>query len=182
MAGHIGDMVSQEWNTPQYIVDQLNWFWPDGIDLDPCDNEHSILNPKMAFRLPHIDGLNAYWDIPEVKSIFVNPPYGRDTERGTSIADWVEKADHTYVRGAFSNPVEVIMLIPASPETKFWFDYIWYGSAGAVCFLKGRVKHDLHGEPAKASSTKGSAVVYWGRRFGDFEEAFGPLGYCVSLL
>ena len=39
MGGHIKDMVSQHWNTPDWILNGV-WRTFDGtIDLDPCDNE-----------------------------------------------------------------------------------------------------------------------------------------------
>lgn len=169
MSGAIIDMVSQHWNTPEYILERVRAVFGnrgayDGqVDLDPCSNEHSTVGARVSFALP-IDGLAQSWE--GYESMFINPPYGRDRERGTSIEDWVKKASES------NTPC--IMLIPASTETTFWFDYIW-PTYDAICFLRGRVKFLLNGEP-KAASTKGSALIYWGpdkQRFKDFFEDIG---------
>lgn len=182
MSGHIGDMVSQHWNTPQWLVDLSREALGGHIDLDPCSNEHSVVGARFSFGLPDKDGLKEDWEVVEgtyVRSVFINPPYGKDKERGTSIADWIKKAcmldrtgDHT---GRYPRQ---ILVIPASTETDAWDKYIW-GDCDAICFLKGRVKFLLEGQE-KASSTKGTAVVYYGTEEQRFKEVFKPYGAVIT--
>lgn len=57
-------------------------FYGGSINLDPCSNEYSVVNAETEYRLPEHDGLKESWNYP---NIFVNPPYGIDKERGTTI-------------------------------------------------------------------------------------------------
>ena len=57
--------------------------------LDPCSNRHSTVRATVEYSLPEIDGLSASWNYP---TIFVNPPYGRDRERGITFETGSENA------------------------------------------------------------------------------------------
>lgn len=196
MAGHIGDMKSQHWNTPTYILEAVRGCFGGRIQLDPCDNEWSTTDAIVSYKLPK-DGLKESWLIcpndvvsdgmflhpnghVRFSNVFCNPPYGLDKERHTSIADWIEKAHDTYRLAVKEGlPMEIVLLIPASTETDFWFDYIWSG-ARAICFIHGRVSHPLEGKKS-AGSTKGSALVYWGNDVPHFEANCRDLGRVVIL-
>ncbi len=82
-------------------------------DFDPCPNN------------PTFDGLEIEW--PKGKPIFVNPPYTRG-----QISKWVKKCHDLYLEG-----YDIIMLIPAYTDTKYFHDYI-YGIANLE-FLRGRL-------------------------------------------
>ncbi len=176
MAGHINDMVSQHWNTPQYIVDAVRTVFPR-LDFDPCDNEFSTTGATFHCYLPENDGLKMPWfneDI-GIETIFCNPPYGRDKERKTSIADWVKKSYDESVLGA-----NVILLIPAATEATFWFKYIW-PYFKHICFVKGRVKFPIEGRGTGAS-TKGSAIILFSSDeeiASRFKNTFEKLGYVL---
>jgi phage N-6-adenine-methyltransferase len=176
MSGHIGDMVSQHWNTPANILAAVAATFGGQIDLDPCDNEYSLTNARISYKLPGNDGLHRSWKVAldgtEIRNVFCNPPYGRDPERKTSIADWVERA---YGYGCDDDGPEVILLIPSSTETGFWHEYIW-PHADAICFIKGRIAFPLAGEK-KAAATKGTAIIYYGKSRKKFVDAFSHLGY-----
>ena len=82
----------------------------DNIELDPCSNEFSIVKSNIKFTLPMNDGLLSEWNF---KTIFVNPPYGADRERGTTIKDWLRKcADAHKIYGS-----EILALIPVATNT-----------------------------------------------------------------
>mgnify|MGYP006972984471 CR=1 FL=1 len=57
----------------------------DKVEFDPCSNKDSIVNAGIEIILPD-DGLKQKWSY---KTIFVNPPFGRDFERKTTIKDWI---------------------------------------------------------------------------------------------
>ena len=174
MAGHIGDTVSQHWNTPPRILKLIYEMWPF-VDLDPCSNEHSIVKSRSRIQLPG-DGLKVNWT--KYETVFCNPPYGRDKKRGTSIEDWIYKAylssNNSFLR------TEIILLIPAATETDFWDEYVWHGASDAICFIKGRVNFMLNGKTTPGFSSRGSALVYHGIHTERFKGIFKKLGAVID--
>ena len=119
--------LSQNWCTPPKYVDAIRRFFSGTIALDPCSNEHSIVRAEVEYSLPHTDGLAASWNFP---TVFVNPPYGSDRERGTTIRDWLRKCAETHAK----HGTEVLALVPVATNTRHWKLYVW-GAATAVAFL-----------------------------------------------
>ena len=79
-AGRTVNAQNQSWGTPKKYVDAVKRFFGGNISLDPCSNEFSIVNAIVEYRLPNKDGLKESWNFP---TIYVNPPYGSDRERGS---------------------------------------------------------------------------------------------------
>lgn len=162
---NIADKV--DWNTPPKYVDAVVEVLGE-VDLDPCSNEHSLLDAKTKYILPN-DGLSLTWDFPRV---FVNPPYGRDSERKTSILDWVKKAVEAHKKYGS----EVILLIPVATNTKHFKDYIFVDSK-AICFLADtRLKFYTNGEEYSKGAPMACCVVYLGDNQNKFEEVFSKFG------
>ena len=68
--------------------------------------------------LPQHDGLKEEWNS---MTIYVNPPYGSDRERGTTIKDWLYKCVESHKKyGA-----DVIALVPVAPNTGHWKNYVF---------------------------------------------------------
>lgn len=164
MAGHIPDSKSIDWCTPEKIWSPIDQFF-NGIDLDPCSNPHSTVPAINRICLPD-DGLEEQW----FGKVFVNPPYGRE------LKNWVIKGIGEYLVG---NAQEVIFLIPAYVDTKIWQNGI-FGKASALCFLNGRLKFELNGEPAQ-SAPMPCALVYIGSRSKQFITAFRQLGFTMEI-
>jgi hypothetical protein len=174
------------------------------IELDPCSNEHSLVDAVYEFQLPLSNGLKEPW---HYRTIFVNPPYGRSylhpscnsladnlgdgvfrcsqcctllsrkEVEGSSIADWVEECVVAHKLHA----AEVIALIPAAVGTAHFYDFVWH-NATSVCFPKGRLK--FGGEPLDGSSNVAPMDVclpYWGLFPDRFERIFSSLGKVVQL-
>ena len=94
----------EEYQTPKWLYDRLDSEFH--FNLDPCTSHDNPLGTKYFFT-KQIDGLAQSWDF--VKSIYINPPYGRD------IRKWLSKA-YTSLQ---LNPDQVIvMLLPARTDTK----------------------------------------------------------------
>ena len=85
---HKPSNTSQDWCTPPKYVDAVRYFFGGAVGLDPCSNNHSTVRADVEWSLPEVDGLFPPWNYP---TIFVNPPYGRDSMRRTSIFDWLSK-------------------------------------------------------------------------------------------
>ena len=87
-AGRNVNTKSKDWCTPKKYVDAVKKVFGGSIHLDPASNEYSIVKAMVEYSLPHKDGLKESWNYP---TIYLNPPYGLDKERGTSIKQWLER-------------------------------------------------------------------------------------------
>ncbi len=168
------ESLSRHWCTPPKYVDAIREFFGGIIALDPCSNCYSIVNAEVEYALPNVDGLNASWDYP---TVFINPPYGRDRKRGTSILDWLKKA-------ALANRYhgsEVLALIPVAPNTKHWKCCI-FGAATAIAFLYDtRLKFLVDGKSGGKGAPMACAMVYWGPMYRRFEKHFLPFGAVCDI-
>lgn len=107
-----------DWETPQWLFDELNNEFQ--FTLDVCA---TVDNTKcLEYFSPEVDGLVQEWH----GTCWMNPPYGRD------IVKWMKKAYESWLQG-----VTVVCLVPARTDTAWWHDY---AMCGEVRFLRGRVK------------------------------------------
>lgn len=158
---------STDWNTPVKYAEVIHKMF-NPLELDPCSNAGSIIKAKTRFLLPQ-DGLKETWNY---KTVFVNPPYGRDIESKTSIYNWFEKSYHSYLEyGA-----EILMLVPVATNTKHWKDYV-FGKA-AICFLKDtRLKFRINGSENNKGCPTACAMIYYGNNYARFVKIFSDYGY-----
>ncbi len=168
------ESISQNWCTPPKYVYAIREFFKDSIDLDPCSNRHSVVNAAVEYSLPDVDGLQASWNFPRV---FVNPPYGRDRERGTTIRDWLRKcAEANAVHGS-----EVLALVPVATNTRHWKQWV-FGAATAVAFLYDtRLRFLVNGKDVGKGAPMSCAMVYWGSHYETFETRFIRFGAVVDV-
>ncbi len=173
-AGRTLNTVSQEWGTPEKYVNAVREFFGGYIDLDPCSNEYSIVHAKTEYQLPENDGLFESWNF---ASIYVNPPYGIDKERGTSIKKWLGKCAMAHIE----HKSEVLALVPVATNTGHWKNYV-FGIATGVCFLYDtRLKFLINGENGGKGAPMSCAMVYWGRDFDRFFSIFSKFGAVIDL-
>jgi hypothetical protein len=172
-AGRKVNSLSQHWGTPEKYVRPVKRFFGQ-IDLDPCSNPYSIVGAKTEFLLPDRDGLKERWNY---YRIYVNPPYGRDRQRGTSIADWLRKCAEA--RREFKS--EILALVPVATNTRHWKRYV-FGAATGVCFLSDtRLKFLVQGKSGGKGAPMSCAMVYWGQHYKRFFEVFIEYGAVVDL-
>ena len=173
-AGRKNTDNNKEWGTPIKIINSVAILWNGEISLDPCSNDYSLVKAKREIKLP-LDGLKENWGL--YSTIFVNPPYGKDYERKTNIANWIEKCCETNWR--YQN--EVIALIPVATNTKHWKNYIW-GKAKSICFLyDSRLKFLENGVENKKGAPMACCLVYWGKYPLSFKIHFSHLGYVTTI-
>lgn len=170
-AGRKINTDSQDWCTPPKYVDAVRRFF-GVIHLDPCSNTNSIVNAKHEYILPKIDGLKASWDFP---TIYVNPPYGLDKKRHTSIRDWIRKCAEAY----HNHDSHVLALIPVAVNTRHWKEYI-FGRANSVCFLADTRLKFINGHNDKGAPMA-CAMVYWGPNTKKFYDHFSKFGAVIDL-
>jgi|TARA_Y100000296_G_C5157648_1_gene250044 site-specific DNA-methyltransferase (adenine-specific) len=110
------------WETPQDFFDKLDEHY--NFDLDPC------ATPETAkcdvYYTEADDGLTQSWG--PNRTVFVNPPYGRD------IKKWIQKG----YEESRKDKMIVAMLLPARTDTSYWHDYCM--KASEIYFIRGRLK------------------------------------------
>lgn len=166
--------LSQDWGTPERYVNAIREFFGGKIDLDPCSNEYSIVHARVEYRLPEQDGLAESWRFP---TIYVNPPYGLDKERGTSIKNWL----HHCAKAHEQFGAEVLALVPVATNTGHWKKYV-FGQAAAACFLYDtRLKFLVNGQNGGKGAPMSCAMIYWGHDFKRFFYIFSKFGAVVDF-
>jgi hypothetical protein len=173
-AGRNINTISQEWGTPEKYVDAVREFFGGHIDLDPCSNEYSIVHAKTEYQLPRHDGLLKSWQFP---TIYVNPPYGIDKERRTSIKNWLRKCAMTHN----DCKSEILALVPVATNTAHWKNFV-FGQAAGICFLYDtRLKFLVNGETGGKGAPMSCAMIYWGRDYERFFSVFCKFGAVVDI-
>ncbi len=168
------EQLSQHWCTPPKYSNAVRRFFSGKIDLDPCSNQWSIIDAETEFSLPHQDGLLEDWNYP---TIYVNPPYGADRDRGTTIRDWLRKCEESHRK----YQSEILALVPVATNTRHWKFYV-FGTATAVAFLYDtRLRFLVNGEDGGKGAPMSCAMVYWGPRYEDFENQFLQFGAVVDI-
>src|SRR5574344_125668 len=165
---------SQNWCTPPKYVEAVKSVFNGKIDLDPCSNKESIVHATVEFILPKKDGLLEDWNY---QTIYINPPYGADRNRKTTIKDWLNKC--AYTREKYKS--EIIALIPVATNTVHWKNFI-FGKANAICFLYDtRLKFLVNGNTDNKGAPMACAMIYWGDHLNKFTEIFQEFGAVVNI-
>ncbi len=173
-AGRHVNTLSQSWGTPLKYINAVKGFWNGHIGLDPCSNEYSLVNADVEFRLPEKDGLEEEWNS---DTVYVNPPYGADRERGTTIKNWLAKC----VEANREFGADVIALIPVAPNTGHWKNFV-FGKADAICFLYDtRLRFLENGKDSGKGAPMACCLVYWGNEKERFMEHFMEYGAAVDI-
>lgn len=163
-----------EWGTPQEYLNLVKDVLGI-ISLDPCSNDYSLVDAETNFKLPQNDGLKEKWNY---KTIFVNPPYGRNSTNKTSIKDWLNKC--TEANKTYNS--QIIALIPVATNTKHWQDNIFVNST-SVCFLKvSRLKFLKEGKVYEKGAPMSCAIIYWGNDKNKFKSVFKDYGICMDII
>ena len=125
-AGRVNTNTEKNWFTPEWLFVEIERFF-GVVELDPCWCDGSPVRALVTYALPEQDGLSLPWD---KKTVFVNPPYGRDPVRGTTIKNWLRLCEQAYNEGS-----EVICLCPVATNTSHWKSHV-FPSFSRICFLK----------------------------------------------
>lgn len=172
-AGRTTHSQSQSWCTPPKYVNAVLKMFDGVISLDPCSNQFAITNAETSYILPFHDGLKETWNF---EKIYVNPPYGADYERGTSVKDWISRCCQAHEM----YKSEVLALIPVATNTTHWKKFI-FGKAKAICFLSDtRLKFLINGSLNNKGAPMACAMVYWGENYEKFEKIFSKFGAVVN--
>jgi phage N-6-adenine-methyltransferase len=127
----------QDWETPQFIVNQFGKF-----DLDACAYASTAKAPK--FFTEEDDALTKKWK----GRVWMNPPYGRSLPIWLAYA--LEQSKQDYCD-------EVVCLIPARTDTK-WFHN--YACKGNIRFIKGRIRFKQNGKYKGSPAFPSMIVIF----------------------
>ncbi|MBI9036878.1 MAG: hypothetical protein JEY97_01980 [Bacteroidales bacterium] len=173
-AGRTVNSKSQSWGTPPKYIHVIKKFFGGSIALDPCSNEYSIVHAETEFMLPKNDGLREDWNYP---TIYMNPPYGADRDRGTTIKNWLAKCAISHQK--FGS--EILALVPVATNTGHWKQSV-FGQAKAICFLYDtRLKFLENGSGAGKGAPMACAMIYWGSNYNKFYDMFIEFGAVVDI-
>ena len=173
-AGRQSITNNKDWCTPIKYVEAVKRVWDGKIDLDPCSSIYSVVNATTEFLLPEKDGLLEEWDYP---TVYINPPYGNDKERGTTIRDWFRKIATSYQK--YDN--EMIALVPVATNTSHWKKYV-YPVASSICFLYDtRLKFIIEGTDDNKGAPMSCCAIYYGCDPSLFMEVFSAFGATIPL-
>ena len=163
---------NKHYNTPPNYINLIHdFFGVNGIELDPCSNEFSMVDAKINIKLPD-NGLLYDWNN---KNVFVNPPYGR-SEDGTTIKNWIEKGIYAYKK----QNSNIIFLIPVATNTQHF--KLIYENATGICFLYDtRLKFWLNGEKTAKGCSVSCCLVLLGNDYDRFKEVFSNNGKCFKV-
>lgn len=131
ITGILRQPVTVEWETPPEIFAKLDAEFK--FTLDPCaTNANAKCSKYCTVRE---NGLVQSW---ASESVFMNPPYGRDT------ALWMRKAYSEAKNGAL-----VVCLVFARTDVGWWHAY---AMKGEVRFVRGRIRFSHCGVNAPSPS------------------------------
>lgn len=173
-AGRTVNSLRQDWRTPQKYAGAIAEFFGGAVDLDPCGARGSLICAKNHYLLPDQDGLRESWDFP---TIFVNPPYGADRRRGTTIRDWLRRC----AAASDSHRSEVIALVPIAANTSHWKLYVWPKAKSIVFLYDTRLKFVVDGLEVDKGAPMACSLIYWGHRDAAFRRTFREFGAAVDL-
>lgn len=175
--------ATEDWCTPQELVDIVRRVFDGRIDLDPASNPWSKVGAErevwleswaegreVPVRVAVGDGLREPWS----GNVFVNPPYGK------TLDDFMQRARRAGLTHEWG-PASVIMLVKCATSRRCWQRTVPF--AKAVCFIDGRVEFVLQ-DGTKSGAWFSSALVLWTRdvelahRFSWYLD--GKLGHVMS--
>lgn len=133
-----GARGAQNWETPQALYDRLDAEF--GFTIDAAASSANAL--AGWYWDEEADGLLQDWN-DEV--VWCNPPFSQGQR-------WVRKAASS--RGTAA------LLIPASIDTRWWYDDV-LATAHEVRFILGRIRFLMNGKPAGHVLPHPVAIVIW---------------------
>jgi len=156
---------STEWYTPPHIIAAARQvLGVIGLDPASCAAANEIVGAERILTIAD-DGLVHRC---VSSSVFLNPPYGRQTAR------WVAHLRQAYASG---DTYEAILLVNAVPGRR-WFYPLW---DYPICFARERICFiDPATMQPRPDPTHDNAFVYFGPAPDRFQAVFEGLGTVVE--
>ena len=153
-----GQVSTDEWYTPKWIIDALGPF-----DLDPCSPIDRPFDTAKVHYTKQDDGLSKEW----TGRVWLNPPYSRVLLR-------------LFVERLSSHGNGIALLVNRTDN--LLFHEVIFPTAGSMLFMRRRVKFlTPDGSPMKSNPFFGNCLVAWGRHNDDVLRLSGIEGKFVRL-
>ena len=155
--------------TPPYLIKKIERVL-DGIDIDPCSNEHDFVNAKI--RVTDIDYESGTFR--KGLSVFMNPPYSRGMIQ--KFFDWLME-----YRSGYDENRGAIVLVNSSTDT-WWYQNLVL-KCDCMCMLLGRINFYLDGK--KTSNNRYGQTLFLLNSYNKdctlrFFEEFGGIGVILE--
>ncbi len=135
------------WTTPPALLEALYPVVGGAFDLDPCSPVRRGPGAPVRAKVRYTAGDDALSRPWRGRTVFVNPPYGRE------LGAWMAKAREEHLSGRAGL---IVALVPARTDTRWWHESI--AGAADVWMLRGRLSFGDGAMPAPFPS----AIVVWG--------------------
>ena len=137
------ESLSDEWETPKYLFDELCEKYNIHPTLDVCATQQ---NTKCIMHInEEINSLRQDWD----QDTWCNPPHSK-------TGDFVRKAYSEWLK----NNINIMLLVPANTvSTSYWHEYI--ENVTEYHAIKGRIKFLRDGMPSKFQSRNSYMLVIY---------------------
>lgn len=161
--------MSDNWKTPQWVLDPIREFYDGKIDLDPFHDPKSLVSPEHGYTKED-NGYKQPW----YGSVFANPPYSKP-----NLQLATEKAVSEDFRGKL-NVRQILLLIPAYTSTS-WFQKNVFQHAHAILYYNKRISFLDENNKPTGSPTFHSVLVYYGPHSNTFINKFRQYGHVETL-
>lgn len=155
---------TDSWCTPKEVRDPVHAFWPEGIDLDPFSNGHSIMDARVSWTKAD-DAFKKDWQVDGFEHIWLNPIYSDPGPGMERLTDTIAEAGG-----------EGLCLPKGDWSTEWWRLYV-EERASAICYWRKRLSFLSEGA-AQTTANFPTALVYYGvnpDRFCDHFEEYGDV-------
>ena len=135
---HNGVASSDEWYTPQWMIDELGPF-----DLDPCSPVHRPFDTATRHYTKDDDGLKQDWG---QSLVWLNPPYSR-----VLLRQFIEKL------AAHNNGLALLI----NRQDNLLFQEVIFPKAVSMLFMRHRIKF-IHPDGRTSNPPTGHCLVAFG--------------------
>lgn len=151
-----------EWYTPSEFVEAAR-IAMGSIDTDPASSDIANETVKAeTYYTINDNGLIHKWH----GNVWLNPPYSQP-----QVTDFTKVTVGKYLDGEIK---QACVLVNNATETEFFQRMLAHCSA--ICFPKSRIRFiDPEGNPSGAP-LQGQAILYFGNKANEFENAFSEFG------
>ena len=157
---------SDSWYTPISYVEDARYVFGGEISLDPFSSD--LANQKIKainYYTLNDDALTKDWVTSGLRSVWVNPPYGR------TMGKAIDKFLTEYEKKSFT---QGILLCNNSTDTR-WFKNLSL-KANAFCFTNHRIAFEAFDGKTSSVNTRGQCFIYYGNDINKFSETFKKHG------
>lgn len=163
-----------EWYTPPLFIEAAREVMGSiELDVASCSFANTIVRAERYFTKEQ-DALKQSW---VAKTVWCNPPYGRDSHYGSSIGAFTRKAHEGYLAGQIG---QAILLTTTEMNANWFYPLAVYPH----CVPRKRVNFIVLKQIKRGiySHSYGTCFIYLGPSIERFAQVFGKFGYVYHYI